>query len=38
MAETNALTRNLLGRSEFGIKGDVPAVGDEIFLTVRVRN
>jgi polyisoprenoid-binding protein YceI len=28
----------VIKRSEFGIKGDVPAVGDEIFLTVRVRN
>ena len=28
----------VLKRSEFGIKGDSPAVGDEIFLTIRVRN
>jgi polyisoprenoid-binding protein YceI len=28
----------VIKRSEFGIKGDVPAVGDEIFLTIRVRN
>ena len=28
----------VIKRSEFGIKGDVPAVGDEVFLTVRVRN
>ena len=27
----------VIKRSEFGIKGNVPAVGDEIFLTVRVR-
>ena len=28
----------VIKRSEFGIKGVVPAVGDEIFLTVRIRN
>jgi polyisoprenoid-binding protein YceI len=28
----------VIKRSEFGIKGDVPAVGDDIFLTIRVRN
>jgi polyisoprenoid-binding protein YceI len=28
----------VIKRSEFGIKGDAPAVGDEIFLTIRVRN
>ena len=28
----------VIKRSEFGIKGDSPAVGDEIFLTIRVRN
>jgi polyisoprenoid-binding protein YceI len=28
----------VIKRSEFGIKGDTPAVGDEIFLTIRVRN
>jgi polyisoprenoid-binding protein YceI len=28
----------VIKRSEYGIKGSVPAVGDEIFLTVRVRN
>ena len=28
----------VLKRSEFGIKGDSPAVGDDIFLTIRVRN
>jgi polyisoprenoid-binding protein YceI len=28
----------VIKRSEFGINGDMPAVGDEIFLTVRVRN
>jgi polyisoprenoid-binding protein YceI len=27
----------VIKRSEFGIKGDSPAVGDEIFLTIRVR-
>ena len=28
----------VIKRSEFGIKGDSPAVGDDIFLTIRVRN
>ena len=28
----------VIKRSEFGIKGDSPAVGDEIFLTIRVRD
>lgn len=28
----------VIERSEFGINGDSPAVGDEIFLTIRVRN
>ena len=28
----------VIKRSEFGIKGDAPAVGDDIFLTIRVRN
>ena len=28
----------VIKRSEFGINGDSPAVGDEIFLTIRVRN
>jgi polyisoprenoid-binding protein YceI len=28
----------VIKRSEFGVKGDSPAVGDEIFLTIRVRN
>jgi polyisoprenoid-binding protein YceI len=28
----------VIKRSEFGIKGDVPAVGDDIFLTIRIRN
>jgi polyisoprenoid-binding protein YceI len=28
----------VIKRSEFGIKGASPAVGDEIFLTIRVRN
>jgi polyisoprenoid-binding protein YceI len=28
----------VIKRSEYGIKGDVPGVGDEIFLTVRVRS
>jgi polyisoprenoid-binding protein YceI len=28
----------VIKRSEFGIKGDSAAVGDEIFLTIRVRN
>jgi polyisoprenoid-binding protein YceI len=27
----------VIKRSEFGIKGDAPAVGDEIFLTIRIR-
>ena len=27
----------VIKRSEFGIKGDSPAVGDEIFLTIRIR-
>jgi polyisoprenoid-binding protein YceI len=28
----------VIKRSEYGIKGSVPAVGDEIFLTVHIRN
>ena len=28
----------VIKRSEFGIKGDTPAVGDDIFLTIRIRN
>jgi polyisoprenoid-binding protein YceI len=28
----------VIKRSEYGIKGDVPAVGDEIFLTIQVRS
>jgi polyisoprenoid-binding protein YceI len=28
----------VIKRSEFGVKGDSPAVGDEIFLTIHVRN
>ena len=28
----------VIKRSEFGIKGGSPAVGDDIFLTIRVRN
>jgi polyisoprenoid-binding protein YceI len=28
----------VLKRSEFGVKGDVGAVGDEIYLTIRIRN
>jgi polyisoprenoid-binding protein YceI len=28
----------VIKRSEFGVKGDVGAVGDDIFLTIRVRN
>jgi polyisoprenoid-binding protein YceI len=28
----------VIKRSEFGVKGDSGAVGDEIFLTIRVRN
>jgi polyisoprenoid-binding protein YceI len=28
----------VIKRSEFGIKGDSPAVGDDIFLTIRIRN
>ena len=28
----------VIKRSEYGVKGDSPAVGDEIFLTIRVRN
>jgi polyisoprenoid-binding protein YceI len=36
--QTGADIYLVIKRSEFGIKGDVPAVGDEIFLTVRVRN
>jgi hypothetical protein len=28
----------VIKRSEFGIKGSVPAVGDGIFFTVRIRN
>ena len=28
----------VIKRSEFGIKGDSPVVGDDIFLTIRVRN
>ena len=28
----------VIKRSEFGIKGDAPAVGDDIFLTIRIRN
>ena len=28
----------VIKRSEYGIKGAVPAVGDEIFLTIRIRN
>jgi polyisoprenoid-binding protein YceI len=28
----------VIKRSEFGVKGDSPAVGDEIFLTIRVRD
>ena len=28
----------VIKRSEYGIKGDVGAVGDEIFLTIRIRN
>jgi polyisoprenoid-binding protein YceI len=28
----------VIKRSEFGIKGNLPAVGDDIFLTIRVRN
>jgi polyisoprenoid-binding protein YceI len=28
----------VIKRSEFGVKGDLPAVGDDIFLTIRVRN
>jgi polyisoprenoid-binding protein YceI len=28
----------VIKRSEFGIKGDLAAVGDDIFLTIRVRN
>jgi polyisoprenoid-binding protein YceI len=28
----------VIKRSEFGVNGDSPAVGDEIFLTIRVRN
>jgi polyisoprenoid-binding protein YceI len=28
----------VLKRSEFGIKGDSPAVGDDIFLTIRIRD
>jgi polyisoprenoid-binding protein YceI len=28
----------VIKRSEFGIKGDTPAVGDDILLTIRVRN
>jgi polyisoprenoid-binding protein YceI len=28
----------VIKRSEFGVKGDTPAVGDDIFLTIRIRN
>jgi len=28
----------VIKRSEFGVNGDSPAVGDEIYLTIRVRN
>jgi polyisoprenoid-binding protein YceI len=28
----------VIKRSEFGVKGDSPAVGDDIFLTIRIRN
>jgi polyisoprenoid-binding protein YceI len=28
----------VIKRSEFGVKGDVGAVGDEIYLTIRIRN
>jgi len=28
----------VIKRSEYGIKGDSPAVGDDIFLTIRIRN
>jgi len=28
----------VIKRSEFGVKGDSPAVGDEIYLTIRVRS
>jgi polyisoprenoid-binding protein YceI len=28
----------VIKRSEFGIKGDSPAVGDDIFLTIRIRS
>ena len=28
----------VIKRSEFGIRGDSPAVGDDIFLTIRIRN
>ena len=28
----------VIKRSEYGVKGDVGAVGDEIYLTIRVRN
>jgi polyisoprenoid-binding protein YceI len=28
----------VIKRSEYGVKGDVGAVGDEIYLTIRIRN
>ena len=37
-SETGSDIYLVIRRSEYGIKGDVPGVGDEIFLTVRVRS
>jgi polyisoprenoid-binding protein YceI len=37
-SETGSDIYLVIKRSEYGIKGDVPGVGDEIFLTVRVRS